>query len=151
MKSSLFTVVAAVWLTSLTPVFAAQEQYKCEINGAKGANKHGRIKFTDGPVFLWIESDGSRAHAADPLIQTVHKAPIEVNVQKNTDRVFRAHWVISNGRDSKGRTISKFRYSLILNKASGRMDFYAKPIGFSNSFSSVGVCKPTRLKALPQS
>ncbi len=144
-------VLFAFYTAFMTSAQAAQETYKCELDNYKEPDKHGRASFINGPVYLWIETGQKKAHASDPVSYTVHKQPIEVKVQKNTDKIFRANWILDGGRDTRGRTIPKFRYSLILNKQTSVMQYYADPVGFSNSFNSQGRCTLARLKALPSS
>lgn len=113
--------------------------WKCEIP------KHEPGHFLGGPLFIGLDQDQNVAVTNSPVINYINKKPISATIVKNTNQVLRLKWRVGEFKDSKKQHVPNMDYSLILQKKSGKLNYYARSTRYDGSLGAQGNCD--RIKA----
>ncbi len=116
----------------------AVEAWRCDMPSQK------RTSFLGGPLVVAFEGENGKSVASSPLILALYGEPIAIKIDKNTDKVLRASWVIEDVEDAKGNQIPSMRYSGVIQKGSGSFSYYSRSPRYDNVLGTTGRC--TRLK-----
>ncbi|MEP5153329.1 hypothetical protein [Planktotalea sp.] len=126
-------LIAALAASLGTSAMAA-ETWRCELPTEEITS------FVGGPLAFSINDDGKSAVVNSPMIMGFVKAPVEIDIKRNDEKVFRAAWYIKNIKNDKGFTIPTLRYSAVLQKATGRFDYYLRSPQAGDGRGAAGKC-----------
>jgi hypothetical protein len=124
----------AAFAASLGTSAMAAETWRCDLP------EENSKSYVGGPLAFSISDDGKNAVVNSPMILAFIKTPVEVDLKKNDAKVLRAAWTIKNLIAPDGKTLPNMRFSAVLQKATGHLDYYMRPLSYDNTFGAAGKC-----------
>lgn len=138
----LFATLAAICFGAASQA-AEPLALRCDMRSEPG-------RFVAPTIFVGVQPEKRTAVVSDIVILHFDKKPATGRVITFNDRRLRVSWEVRNIKDSRQTPVARMDFSLSLNRKTRKVEVFARPVGYPNTFSARGTCTPVNAKQVQE-